>query len=125
MTAARARRLALESKVTAVLTMGPWRIVNVGRTHRTLPPWLRAVLEMVHRHCRGPGCDRPLAWTQAHHEHAWEHGGQTDLNATIPLCQAHHDLITTGRWHVTFDPDTGVCTWTGPDGHTIRTHRPP
>ncbi|MPZ88699.1 MAG: DUF222 domain-containing protein [Nitriliruptorales bacterium] len=122
-----ARRLAkdLDGKATAVLTMGPWRVVNVGRTHRTLPPWLRAVLEMVHVHCRGPDCDRPMVWTQAHHERAWGDDGETDLNATIPLCQAHHDLVTSARWGVAFDPDTGACAWTSPDGRTIRTHPPP
>jgi hypothetical protein len=120
-----ARHLALDAKVTAILTMGPWRVVNVGRTMRTLPPWLRIALELVHRHCRGPHCDRPAAWTEAHHQLAWDDGGDTDLSTTIPLCKAHHDLVTTGRWHATLNPDTAVCTWTAIDGTTIRTHPPP
>ena len=112
-------RLGLDAKITPVLTMGPWRVVAVGRTHRTLPPWLRPMLEMLHRRCRGPDCDRPAAWTQAHHQHAFADGGDTDLNTTIPLCGAHHDLITYGGWHATLNPDTGNCTWTAPDGRTI------
>lgn len=91
---------------------------------RTLPAWLRAICHMVHSHCRGPDCDRPATWTQAHHQHPWDDGGDTDLNATIPLCKAHHDLVTTGRWQVAFDPDTGACTWTAGDGRTITTHPP-
>lgn len=31
------RRIARDAKVTVVLTMGPWRVTNVGRTKRTLP----------------------------------------------------------------------------------------
>jgi len=121
----RARQIALDdAKVTAVLTMGPWRVTNVGRTMRTLPPWLRGMLEMVHRHCRGPDCDRPFAWTESHHQLAWDDGGQTALDETIPLCTAHHGLVTARRWTVTLDPETGRCTWTGPDG-TTRTTRPP
>lgn len=89
----RARHLALHAKLTAVLTLGPYRIVNVGRTHRTLPAWLRGPLEAQHRHCRGPDCDRPTAWTEAHHVHAYDDGADTDLNDTVPLCKAHHDLI--------------------------------
>jgi len=121
----RARQIALDdAKVTAVLTMGPWRVTNVGRTMRTLPPWLRGMLEMVHRHCRGPDCDRPFAWTESHHQLAWDDGGHTALDETIPLCTAHHGLVTARRWTVTLDADTGRCTWTGPDG-TTRTTRPP
>jgi hypothetical protein len=107
-----ARHLALHAQVTAVLTMGPWRIVNVGRRHRTLPPWLRLLLQVAHPHCRGPDCDRPIVWTEAHHQHAWIDGGDTDLNTTLPLCKAHHDLITTGAWTAHLDPDTGTSTWT-------------
>jgi len=102
--------------------MGPWRVVNVGRTFRTLPSWLRTALEMVHRHCRGPDCDRPVTWTEAHHETGWEQGGDTDLNATVPLCKAHHDLVTSGSWQVAYDPDTAICTWTGPNSQVIHTH---
>jgi len=119
------RRLAQDAKVTAVLTMGPWRPVNIGRTQRSLPAWLRPALAAVHQHCRGPDCDRPITWTQAHHEKAWADGGDTDLAATIPLCQAHHTMVTTGTWHVQLDADTGVCTWTGPNGRTRQTRPPP
>ena len=120
----RARRLALESKVTALLTMGPWRVTNVGRTRRVLPGWLRGALQAVHGTCRGPDCDRPVTWAEAHHQHAWDDGGETDLNATIPLCKAHHDRVTAGDWRVEFDPRTGHCTWRARDG-TTKVTRPP
>ncbi|MDQ3707950.1 MAG: HNH endonuclease [Actinomycetota bacterium] len=123
--AATARRLARQAKISAVLTLGPWRVVNVGRTFRTLPSWLRVALEMVHRHCRGPDCDRPVTWTEANHKTGWDQGGDTDLNATVPLCKAHHDLVTSGDWQVTYDPDTAICTWTGPTGQVIHTHPEP
>ena len=115
-------RLGLNAKITPVLTMGPWRTVAVGRTHRVLPPWLRGLMEMLHRHCRGPDCDRPAAWTQAAHETDYAKGGDTDLNQTIPLCKAHHDLITYKGWAAQLDLDSGICTWTTPTGHTITTH---
>ncbi len=123
---ATAVRIALDARVTCVLTMGPWRVVNVGRTMRTLPNWLRPILELRHQHCRGPDCDRPAAWTEAHHVHAWaaEHG-ETDLNRTVPLCKAHHDLVTSGAWTLAYDPGTGACTWTSRRHGTTRTTRPP
>ncbi len=108
----------------AVLTLGPWRAVNVGAKHRTLPAWLRTVLAAMHRHCRGPDCDRPAAWTQAHHITPWNSHRVTDLNDTLPLCAAHHDLITTKGWSATLDHTTGDVTWTRPDGHTTSSPRP-
>jgi hypothetical protein len=120
--AATAARLGLDAKVTPVLTMGPWRVVAVGRTHRTLPSWLRPMMQMLHRRCRGPDCDRPACWAEAHHEIAWADGGATDLNQTIPLCKAHHDLVTTQGWTVTMDRDTGIATWTAPDSRVIHTY---
>jgi hypothetical protein len=119
----RARALARHASVQAVLLLGPWRPVNVGRAHRTLPGWLRWAFEVVHRHCRGPDCNRPITWTEAHHILEWaaEHG-ITDINQMVPLCQAHHQLVTVGGWHVGFDPDNGVCTWTGPAGQVIHTY---
>lgn len=118
-------RVALDARVTCVLTMGPWRVVNVGRTMRTLPPWLRPILELRHRRCRGPDCDRPASWTEAHHLDAWTADqGDTDLNRMIPLCTAHHATVTDGTWTVDYDAGTGICTWTGPDGSLRRTLPP-
>ncbi|WP_165491956.1 HNH endonuclease signature motif containing protein [Egibacter rhizosphaerae] len=117
--AATARLLVREATVRAVLTMGPWKAVSVGRSQRTLPGWLRTVLTGIHRHCRGPDCDRPMAWTDAHHVDPWDEGGETDLNATLPLCRAHHQLITRDGWDARPDPTTGEVAWTGPDGRRI------
>ena len=44
------------------------------------------------------------------------------MDTTIPLYRAHHDLVTTKRWTVSLDLDTGTCTWTAPNGRTITTH---
>lgn len=111
-------------KTTVVLTMGPWRVVALGNTTRTLPAWLRPVLQMVHQRCRGPDCDRPATWGDAHHVRDWDTHRDTDLNDTIPLCRAHHGWVTRGRWTVDYDPDTGICAWTGPGGRRRTTHPP-
>lgn len=42
----------------------------------------------------------------------------------MPWCLAHHQLVTTGGWHMTFDPDNGTCTWHSPDGRIIHTQPP-
>ena len=117
--------LAQAVRWTAVLTLGPWRVVGFGPTKRLLPGWLRPALQMIHHRCRGPDCDRPATWADAHHVKPWNDHRDTDFNQTIPLCRAHHSLVTNGTWQVTYSPDDGVCTWTGPNGQTITTDPPP
>jgi hypothetical protein len=118
------RRLLEDATAMAVLTLGPWRPVAVGRVHRTLPPWLRGVLHAMHQHCRGPDCDRHAAWTQASHETAWVDGGLTDVNETLPLCTFHHKLRDEGGWTAELDQTTGIVTWTDPHGRTFLAHPP-
>jgi len=43
----------------------------------------------------------------------------------VPLCKAHHDLVTSGRWTLHVDPGTGVCTWSSESHGTTRVTRPP
>lgn len=118
-------RLLEDAEVSPVATLGPWRPVAVGRRLRRLPAWLRPVIGAVQRTCRGPGCDRPAAWADQHHVEAWQLGGATDPDDTVPLCRAHHTLVTRGRWQLDYDPDTAICTWTSRDGVIIRTRPPP
>jgi hypothetical protein len=114
-----ARLFAEGASLVGVLTLGPWRVVNVGARFRTLPAWLRLVLHTRHWHCRGPDCDRPAAWTQAHHEDDWSATHVTDLNATIPLCLAHHMLITSGEWTARLDLVTGEVVWRSATGRVV------
>ncbi|MPZ73542.1 MAG: DUF222 domain-containing protein [Nitriliruptorales bacterium] len=107
-----------------VLGLGPWLPVAVGRARRTLPDWLRGASQMVHKHCRGPGCDRPFAWCEADHLDEWWSGGSTALSNAAPMCTAHNNLKHTDRWTVTFDVETGVVTWVSRD-ETRRINLPP
>jgi hypothetical protein len=85
---------------------------------RTLPAWLRSVLIAMHRHCRGPDCDRPANWTQAHHGNPWSGNWITDLLQSLPLCVKHHKLIDEG-WDAQLDTTTGAVTWTSPTAKII------
>ena len=99
-----------------VLTLGPWMPVSVGRARRVLPPWLRGAAEVVHVHCRAPGCDRLVAWCEMDHSENWADGGLTALINSAPECPAHHKLKHEDGWLISFDFRTGVVTWTSPDG---------
>jgi hypothetical protein len=72
--------------------------------------------------CRGPDCDRYVTWTEANHLRDYAKGGDTDLNDSIPVCKAHHDLLTSKGWTATLDLDSLIVTWTSPTGRPITVH---
>jgi hypothetical protein len=113
-----ALHLLARAAITLVQTEGPWRPVGVGRRMRALPAALRDLLDLLHQRCRGPDCDRPATWTDAHHHRPWADGGPTDVDNLIPLCRAHHRLLDRG-WQTTHDPATGEATWTDPSGRAL------
>ncbi len=48
--------------------------------------------------CAVPYCDRPVAWSDAHHLQHWATGGPTVIdNGALP-CAAHHTMLHEGHW---------------------------
>jgi hypothetical protein len=112
------RDLGLEAQLraaTALLppTLGgaPSQPLNLGRATRVVQPAQRMALAVRDRGCVFPGCDRPLAWCDAHHLWHWVDGGPTDLDNLALLCRAHHRAVHEGGWQLT----------RGPDGHFTAT----
>jgi hypothetical protein len=69
--------------------------------------------------CVFPNCDRPAAWTQAHHIVHWSQDGPTDLSNLCLVCDRHHDAIHTDGWDVEMAddgrPEFRPPPWTEPD----------
>lgn len=113
-----AQRIACDSDI--------WRIVldpatglplDVGRTHRLVPHWIRKALWVRDRGCRFPGCHAPAQWTDAHHVTLpWALGGQTTVDNLVLLCRHHHVLVHEGGWTIHFNSRTGTVTAVRPDG---------
>src|SRR5262249_7686719 len=112
-----ARRIACDADVWRVLvdpaTSQP---VDVGRTHRLVPVWLRKALHARDRGCRFPGCHTPAAWTDGHHLHHWADGGPTSLTNLVMLCRFHHVLVHEAGWTIDFDISRNIVTARRPDG---------
>jgi hypothetical protein len=96
--------------------------LEVGRATRVIQPAQRAALAVRDRGCVFPGCERPLAWCDAHHLWHWIDGGPTDLANLALLCRAHHRAVHEGGWQLTRGPD-GRFTARLPDPPTRRFHR--
>jgi hypothetical protein len=60
----------------------------------------RETCETVAYGCAWTGCDRPGAWTEAHHITHWADGGATTAENLILLCRFHHGRIHTAGWTV-------------------------
>jgi Domain of unknown function (DUF222)/HNH endonuclease len=96
--------------------------LDVGRASRVVQPAQRSALSVRDGGCVFPGCDRPLAWCDAHHLVHWLDGGPTDLANLALLCRAHHRAVHEGGWQLQRDPD-GQLTATPP--HRRPRHRRP
>jgi Domain of unknown function (DUF222)/HNH endonuclease len=100
--------------------------LDVGKPTETIPPHLRRAIARRDKHCRFPGCDRPVSRCQVHHLIPRSQGGSTSLANCCELCAFHH-LIAVHRWgwQLTLNPD-GTTVATSPDGSKIlRSHAPP
>ncbi|MDJ0925809.1 MAG: DUF222 domain-containing protein [Acidimicrobiia bacterium] len=88
--------------------------VGVGRTTRTIPPWLARIVRKRDPGCRYPGCGRSR-WIHIHHLIHWAHGGPTNLDNLISLCLYHHRLVHEDGWRISGDPN-GEVVWIRPGG---------
>jgi Domain of unknown function (DUF222)/HNH endonuclease len=100
-----ARLRAAAALLPPVLGGAPAQPLEVGRTTRVVQPAQRTALAVRDGGCVFPGCDRPLAWCEAHHLRHWLHGGPTDLANLALLCRAHHRAVHEGGWRLARDPD--------------------
>jgi hypothetical protein len=100
-----ARLRAAVALLPPVLGGAPSQPLEVGRATRVVHPAQRAALAVRDRGCVFPGCERPLAWCDAHHLWHWVDGGPTDLSNLALLCRAHHRAVHEGGWRLIRGPD--------------------
>jgi hypothetical protein len=100
-----ARRLACDCTLTPVFRGAESHQVDAGRTSRVIPPSMRRALIARDKHCRFPGCDRPVAWTQGHHLKHWADGGPTLIFNLALLCGRHHHLTHEGGINLEWGAD--------------------
>jgi hypothetical protein len=93
------QRLACDGCLSRVL-MADSQVIDVGRATRAISPSQKRALRARDRHCRFPGCDRPVSWTSPHHIEFWAQGGPTNLPNLISLCWFHHRCMHEGGWQV-------------------------
>lgn len=88
--AGEARRLACGAGIVPAVLGGDSEPLDLGREKRLHTKAQRRALSLKHDSCATQGCERPFAWTEIHHPHAWSDGGHTSLDNALPLCGFHH-----------------------------------
>ncbi|MET0862857.1 MAG: DUF222 domain-containing protein, partial [Nakamurella sp.] len=103
--AGEARRIACDANITPAVLGSGSEVLDVGRAYRLFPPPIRKALALRDGGCCFPGCDRPAAWTDAHHVLSWLDGGESSYENGCLLCRAHHTIVHQGEWTIIFAPD--------------------
>ncbi len=98
--AATVQRLACDASVRRVLLGPDSAVIDVGRALRVPSGAGRAALRVRDQGCVWPGCERPSAWTNAHHVVHWGHGGKTNLDNLVLFCHRHHWSVHEGGWQL-------------------------
>ncbi len=100
------RRVLCDARVSRIVAGPDSQPLDVGRSQRTVPRWIRRAVVARDRCCRFPGCDRPPQWCEVHHVEPWESGGETAATNLVLLCPYHHHLVHRRRWRTIFDGTT-------------------
>ncbi|MGY2873138.1 hypothetical protein ACVW00_000328 [Marmoricola sp. URHA0025 HA25] len=88
-----ARRLACGAGIIPAVLGGASGVLDLGREQRLFNKAQRVAMVLRDKGCRAEDCDRPPAWTEAHHlTKPWSEGGKTNLADGILLCGHHHRL---------------------------------
>lgn len=72
---------------------------DLGRARRGPDARLRRLLAARDRSCRFPGCGA-TRFLHAHHVVHWQHGGATDLDNLLLLCNHHHRTVHEHDWEL-------------------------
>jgi hypothetical protein len=101
-----ARRLACRAGLLPIVLGSDSAPLDLGRARRLFSPYQKIALAQRDGGCVFPGCDRPPAWTEAHHARLpWANGGKTDVKDGCLLCGFHHRLIHADEWQIAFAAD--------------------
>jgi hypothetical protein len=96
-------RLLCEGRIRTVVHDSAANVLDVGRSHRLVTDrQYRALLLRQHGHCAHPGCPNTKN-LHAHHRIHWIHGGRTDLDNLVLLCERHHVAHHAGEFEILTD----------------------
>lgn len=119
--------LSADATLNAVLgacgIQGTFHPVGEIRDARSANARQRRALAVRDQGCIFTGCDRPAAWSQAHHVDTWHATHQTTVPRLALLCSFHHHRIHDHGYTLETDRE-GTPTIRRPDGSLLPTPAP-
>jgi hypothetical protein len=115
---------AESSMIRRLVTDSTGCILDAGRSHYLASDIQKLVITLRDGCCRFPGCNAPAERCEVDHVVPYDAGGPTDLWDLGPLCKHHHQMKTSGYWHIITSHRNGTCRWRSPLGR-IYDHTPP
>jgi hypothetical protein len=101
-------RFACTDGIVPITIDNGGQALDVGREQRLYTRRQRIALAARDGGCRWPGCERPPAWTEAHHIQHWARDhGSTNVADGILLCRHHHLLSHNNGWEITRSSSKG------------------
>jgi Domain of unknown function (DUF222) len=97
--------------------------LNLGHTTRLANRAQRRALRGLYATCAIPGCRVRYSRTKLHHVIWWRHGGLSDLDNFLPVCEQHHQNIHNDGWLLKLTTDRQL-TIELPDGQIMTTGPP-
>lgn len=87
---------------TVSLVISPdGEVLELGREARLFSGHQKVALAARDGGCLWTDCDRPPAWTEAHHIDQWARDrGRTDVRDGVLLCRYHHMLLHNNHWEI-------------------------
>jgi hypothetical protein len=122
-----ARELAQDATWRRVLTDHTGQVTSVGTVSYRPGADLTRTIQARDVTCTFPGCRQPATRCELDHRVPYDfertpaeqaHHPQTCEENLHALCKHHHQAKTEGWWQVTYNPATGVSTWTDRHGLT-------
>jgi hypothetical protein len=88
------RRLCCEAVIVPIVLGGDGAVLDVGRGCRVATRAQRRALRAMYRGCAHPQCTVSFDACRIHHVVSWFHGGASDLDNLITLCEIHHHNVS-------------------------------
>lgn len=100
------RQALAKAKIIPMVLGGKGEILDIGRSQRKHPRYMRLGISVRDRGCIVPGCTMDPERCNIHHIKFWSEGGVTAVYWSAMLCDTHHHDVHAGLIRVI--PDSGV-----------------
>lgn len=100
------RQLLADARIIPMVLGGKGELLDIGRSQRKHPSYMRLGIAVRDRGCLVPGCTMDPERCNIHHIKFWSEGGVTAVCWSAMLCDVHHHDVHAGLIKVI--PDDGV-----------------